>query len=433
MPAGAYTDIATRAFVVSMKSPFGGKSTAEVAQITGLSVRQVNRIYGRAIERGFEPNEVPLVIRDAFLQDRPRTGRPKLQTPQMIESTASIVRASKEGRALTCADIAGELSKLGIEISRETVRRALKASGFRKSKPTRKPGLTAAMRKKRLDWCLERKDWGLDDWKKVIWTDETSVLLNSRKGGYRVWRTAKERFDRTCVRPRWKGFSEFMFWGAFPYDSKGPGYCWPPETPSERRQAAADVEELNEALEEEFRLEWEAITAISRLGLRTRPGKKPTWRWNARSGKLVRKGTGGIDWYRYYTHILLPRLIPFAKRCQQQRPNTLVQEDNAPAHAHWFQRRVYNAHDVQRMLWPGNSPDLNAIECAWGWLKRHTTRKGRHTIRGDAVKAWERSWAELPQEAIQGWIARIPDHVQEIIRIDGGNEYKEGRQIGVVA
>lgn len=125
---------------------------------------------------------------------------------------------------------------------------------------------------------------------------------------------------------------------------------------------------------------------------------------------------------------MLARLIPFAKECQKRRPDTLVQEDNAPAHAHWFQQHA--AHDIQRMLWPGNSPDLNAIECAWGWLKRHTTRKGRHTIRGEAIKAWERSWAEMPQSAIQAWIERIPAHVKEIIRLRGGNEYKEGRDLG---
>lgn len=430
MPTGPYTDIATRAFVVSMKSPFGGKTSEDISHKTGLSVRQVNRIYARAINRGFDPNQEPLVIKDAFLEDSKRTGRPRQQTYNTIEATTQIVRASKHSRTMTCADIAGELSKLRIEVSRETVRRILKNAGFKKSKPTKKPGLTQAMKNRRYEWCKEHENWTLEDWKNVIWTDETSVLLNSRKGGYRVWRTSKERFDRTCVRPRWKGFSEFMFWGSFSYDSKGPMFCWHPETPSERRQATIDLKEWNEALEEEFRLDWEAVTSIQRLGLRTRPGKKPVWRWNERSGRLIRKGKGGIDWYRYHKHIMLARLIPFAKECQKQRPDTLVQEDNAPAHAHWFQRRIYAAHEVQRMLWPGNSPDLNAIECAWGWLKRHTTRKGRHIVRAEAIKAWERSWAEMPQSAVQGWIERIPHHVEQIIQLGGGNEYKEGRNYG---
>ncbi|KAK4106672.1 hypothetical protein N658DRAFT_394778, partial [Parathielavia hyrcaniae] len=50
------TDIATRALIVTLKSPFGGKTSAEISEETGISVRQINRIYARAIERGFEPN-----------------------------------------------------------------------------------------------------------------------------------------------------------------------------------------------------------------------------------------------------------------------------------------------------------------------------------------------------------------------------------------
>ncbi|OBT67633.1 hypothetical protein VE03_03808 [Pseudogymnoascus sp. 23342-1-I1] len=74
------TDISTRALIVTLKSPFGGKTTAEVAEKTGLSSRQVNKIYARAIERGFDPNHTPLTLRDEWLQDAPRTGRPLKQT-----------------------------------------------------------------------------------------------------------------------------------------------------------------------------------------------------------------------------------------------------------------------------------------------------------------------------------------------------------------
>ncbi|KAM5361041.1 hypothetical protein ACJZ2D_013368 [Fusarium nematophilum] len=70
------TDIATRALVVALKAPCSGKPTEEVAAITGLSVRQVNRIYARAIERGFDPNLRPIVVRDDYLRDAPRSGRP---------------------------------------------------------------------------------------------------------------------------------------------------------------------------------------------------------------------------------------------------------------------------------------------------------------------------------------------------------------------
>ena len=406
-----YTDIATRALVVSMKCPFGGKTSAAIAAKTGLSVRQIDRIYARAIERGFDPNQDPLIIKDSYVEDKKRSGRPKKQTEEAITTTISKVRTSKSTRTLTCTDLSEELRKAGIDVSASTVFRMLAKAGFRKCLPTKKPGLTPAMRIARYKWCLEREHWTLDDWKSIIWTDETSVLLHARKGGHRVWRTSVERYDRSCIARRFKGYSEFMFWGSFCYDSKGPGYCWPVETAQERRIAEAHVKEMNRALEPKKKLEWEAVTAIQRLRLRQQPGRRPTWRWNEANGKLVRRSKGGIDWYRYQQHIILKRLIPYAKECEKKRPNMLVQEDKAPAHAHWIQQEVYDAHKVQRLLWPGNSPDLNAIECAWEWMKRHTTKEGRHSSRSEAIRAWERSWAELPQVQIQAWIERIPRHV----------------------
>jgi transposase len=71
------------------------------------------------------------------------------------------------------------------------------------------------------------------------------------------------------------------------------------------------------------------------------------------------------------------------------RPDTLVQEDNAPSHASHFQQElVYNLHAVLRLLWPGNSPDLNMIEPCWMWMKRETTKRGAPSVRKEAEIAW---------------------------------------------
>jgi transposase len=423
------TGIATRATVVALRSPLGGNTSAEVAAKTGLSVRSVNRIYARAIERGFEPNQSPLVIQDEWLEDAPRSGRPTKQTPDTTTKIIAKVRNDRYGREKSCADLAGELSEEGIDISASTIRRILKKAGFRKTKPTRKPGLTKKMMQARLQWCLRHKDWTLEDWKVVIWSDETAVVLLHRRGGYRVWRTAEEQFVRSCIRERWKGYSEFMFWGCFSYDLKGPCHSWLPETKQEKERSIKEIEKWNQELEPSMRTQWELANGIGRLSLRNLPGKKPQWHWNQKNGKLVRGSQkGGIDWYRYQTKVLIPKLFPFAERCLQDRPATIVQEDKAPSHAHHFQQRVYDLHKIRRLLWPGNSPDLNPIEPCWPWMKRYTTRKGAPKNRSEAIKVWERCWKDLTQEQIQAWIERIPRHIQKIIELEGGNEYKEGRE-----
>jgi transposase len=179
------TDISTRGAIVAMKAA-SGKTTAQIAGLFGLTPDGVNKIYAKAIKRGFDPSILPLSVKVEYGADAPRSGRPNKQTAEVKNLIVSKVRRDRYGREKSCADIAGELSQAGIEISSITVWRCLKAFGFRKTKPTRKPGLTKKMKKARLAWCERHKDWTLDDWKRVMWTDETSVQLHHRRGGYRI-------------------------------------------------------------------------------------------------------------------------------------------------------------------------------------------------------------------------------------------------------
>lgn len=156
-------------------------------------------------------------------------------------------------------------------------------------------------------------------------------------------------------------------------------------------------------------------------------GRKPTWRFNKTTGKLVRDVKGGIDWYRYQKEVLHAKLLPFAKECSIDRPNTVVQVDNASPHAYHYQSKVYNIWKVIKLIWPSNSPDINAIEFAWAWMKKETSERGIATSNKQLKEDWEECWANLPQSLIQKWIERIPVHIQEIIRLRGGNAYKEGR------
>lgn len=60
-------------------------------------------------------------------------------------------------------------------------------------------------------------------------------------------------------------------------------------------------------------------------------------------------------------------------------------------------------------------------------MKRRTTCKGAPKSRTEAIAVWQKVWQELQQEQIQAWIERIPIHIDKIIELEGGNEYKEGR------
>jgi hypothetical protein len=152
---------------------------------------------------------------------------------------------------------------------------------------------------------------------------------------------------------------------------------------------------------------------MQRVNLRRQvPGRKPVWKFTKKTGKLVREAkSGGIDWYRYGKVILLDKLLPFATECMKDCPEILVQEDKAPSHAHHYQAEIYNLFEVQRLLWPGNSPDLNMIEPAWSFLKRATTKTGAPGNHADAAAAWTKAWKDLEQTRIQAWIERIMRHI----------------------
>ena len=423
------TDLATRAMVITLKSALVKRTDAKVAEETGLNPRTINHIYAKAIRRGFDPNRFPLEIKNEYIEDGERSGRPKKLTEALEKVVSEKVRGDRFGRELFCTDLTGYLSEENNqEVSAITVWRALRSLGFKKTKPTRKPGLTQKMRDDRLRFCIDHQHWTLEDWKNVVWSDETSVVLNHRRGGYRIWRTAEEAFLKSSIRERWKGYSEFMFWACFTYDKKGPCHIYNPETIQEKRQARRRIDEMNELLEPTRRIEWELENGIQRMALRNRPGIKPQWKWDQQHGKLARRSKRGIDWWRYQHCVLLPKLLPFAQECLKDRPNTIVQEDKAPTHIHSVQATVYEAQHVERLLWCGNSPDLNAIEPAWFWMKRMTTKKGIPKSRAEASQRWPKQWKDLPQSTVQAWIERIPRHIQEIIKLEGGNEYKEGRE-----
>lgn len=379
-----------------------------------LAHRSLDRIYNRALDRGFNP-EKPACL-DRHVEDTPRAGRPTKQTEQAKADVEAKVTRDRYGREKSADVIAVEVG-----LSPRTVLRVLQKAGYRKTKPTRKPGLTEAMKKARLAFCRAHVDKGDDFWHNIIWTDETSIILGHRRGGYRVWRKSNERVLKSVIRPRWKGFSEFMFWGSFTYKERGPCHIYPVESAPMKKQALKDIEKLNETLEPVKKAAWEQAQEEKRKKMKRPPSVPAKWKWDKDHGKLSRSERGGIDWYRYWKEIQTDKLIPLAERV-----NGILIEDGAGCHKHWYVQYVYSLAAINRLVWCGNSPDLNAIEPLWGRMKRETTEKGAPQTRADGVRKWKNCWNEVPQEVLRGYVDRIREHMKRVIECEGGNEYEEG-------
>ena len=78
-----------------------------------------------------------------------------------------------------------------------------------------------------------------------------------------------------------------MFWGCFSYNKKGLYYIWQAKTAKEKKECAEDLARINKALEPEAKLAWELETGIRCMGLRNAPGKKPKWKFTAKTGKVT--------------------------------------------------------------------------------------------------------------------------------------------------
>jgi hypothetical protein len=85
-----------------------------------------------------------------------------------------IERALKQNNSLPLRDIT---NIIGLPISERTVRRRRSEAGLGSYVATEKPGLSSQNVAKRLAWAERYKDWTIDEWKKVIWSDESSIWI----------------------------------------------------------------------------------------------------------------------------------------------------------------------------------------------------------------------------------------------------------------
>jgi len=331
-----FYQLATRAQALAMKAM--GATLEHIQCITEIKRRTLQYIFKRARSRSWDPSAHPRIL-DGYVIDAPHTGSKVKITHEFEQRILKKVTSDRFGREKSCAYIAAECG-----CSAQTVWRVLQRHGYRKTKPTRKPCLSQEMKEARLQFALRYEHWTIDDWKNVIWSDETGIVLGHRKGGYKLWRLAKERVNKQAIRPRFPKATEFMFWNAFSYDRKAPCHIWRPETAREKKASEIELQKINEAIEPELRDAWELTTGMRRAGLRNKRGRKPQFRMTEKNGAFQRNGKkGGIDWYRYLTTILLPILIPFGIECQIDRPDTIIQEDKAPSHASLHQQIYFDA------------------------------------------------------------------------------------------
>jgi len=112
--------------------------------------------------------------------DCKRSGRPRKTTRR---DDILIKRCVVKSPACSAKTIRAELGETGSRISRRTISRRLTGEfGLKSRKPARKPRLASAMKLKRLQFAKKYKDWTIQKWSRVLFSDETTIQqFDSRK------------------------------------------------------------------------------------------------------------------------------------------------------------------------------------------------------------------------------------------------------------
>ena len=235
---------------------------------------------------------------------------------------------------------------------------------------TRTPFMTVARRrcllkdidyKRRLAFARKYRHFTMEDWKRVLFTDEMSIKIGMERMSIMwVWRKKGEKFHKDCVDQRkWEGVG-MMFWGAFRADKMGPGLFF-----------------------------------------------------DLKSGEKINSTI-------YRDQVLLGPLKQFRDESVKDIASPIVMEDGAPVHKGAC-NGLREELKWETYLHPPNSPDLNPIENIWAWMKKEVSHKHRYiTSKGEMQRIVLEMWNSFDDKKWNGLIASMPERIKAVIKAKGG-------------
>ncbi|GAB1860734.1 SFRICE 017567 [Camponotus japonicus] len=190
--------IETRSAIITLHNE--GLSYREISKKTKVSLKGVQTTIKRFKYTGTH-------------RDRIHTGRPKVTSTQ---EDKHIVITSKRNRRLTAPEICADINKIRENpVSLTIVKRRLRGAGLKGCVAVKKPLLRPINKKKRLEWALQHRNWTMEQWKNVLWTDESKFEVFGSH--HRIFvRSSSEKLIPQCVVPTVKyGGGSIMVWGCF--------------------------------------------------------------------------------------------------------------------------------------------------------------------------------------------------------------------------
>jgi transposase len=333
------TSVANRTSVISLLEQ--GYSVRDIEKRTGLGKSTVGRI-----KKGMDTDkENNLGGHPSKLSARDKT---------------SILRQIQSGKLDTAVQATHFInSTLPHPVHPQTVRRALQESGLQSATKKKVPMLKKTHRQRRLEFAQQHENWTVDDWKRVLWSDETKINRIGSDGKVYVWKKRGESISDRTTLPTVKhgGGNNLMVWGC--------------------------------------------------MG------------WNGVGMLIEVEGKMDAD---QYCQILSDGMVESFEKLEMEEGDRYFQQDNDPKHTSRKATQWFEDNNIEVLPWPAQSPDLNPIEHLWEHVKRQlrkyeTSPKGAHELWSRLVDEWN----EIPPEVCQNLIESMPRRIQAVIKARGGH------------
>ena len=316
-----------------------GLTIKDIRAKTGVSRSQISKIGSAHCP------EVP----------RAKGGRPSLLSPTDIRRATRLIET---GQADTATEVYHAIKDTFLgTVSVQTIRRALKRQGMLAVTKKKRPYLSPRHKAKRYAFALSKKYWTVEDWKRVVWSDETKINRVGSDGRKWVWKKQGEGLSDRLVEGTLKhGGGSLMFWGCF------------------------------------------------------------GWKGTGHSCKIDGKMDADL-----YVEIIEDELINSLYHWDYSIDDITFQQDNDPKHTSKKAKRCFKENKIQVMEWPPQSPDLNPIEHLWGVLKRKLAAYERPpTSMKELWERVQVEWEAISEQECQKLVESMPARIHAVLQAKGG-------------
>ncbi|CAB5385642.1 unnamed protein product [Rhizophagus irregularis] len=320
-----------------------GHTDSKTAEVVGCSRSSVQRVW-----KSYESEEL----------SKKRTGRPKTLTESERKLLKRSVIRNKKTRRQTLSQIRlNYVNKTNKTASTQTIRKELAKENLHSRIPRFSPLISESNKAKRLLWARAHENWTVEDFKWVVWLDESTYTQFRTSGFGRVWRESSEEFHEDCIASTVQKSFGRMFWGCFSWVGMGP-----------------------------------LVPLTGRI-------------------------TGAIH-RETLANYAIPTVKSHAKKIKKK---IFFQENNALVHIAKIARSFLTSSNIELFPWPAQSPDMNPIENIWSYIEVKIRQRDSQPSSVSQLEQWvKEEWDAVPADYYRNLIKSMPRRIQAVIAAKGG-------------